>query len=1119
MKKKVLFLLMANVVIIVMIAFGLNIFFNKDSNGFEINDAEGSLWLESVGNDLVGKSSSLTNSDGIDLVIPEGTTEIARNAYKDRTDIKSVTIPNSVTSIGWYAFQGCTNLTSIIIPSSVTSIGSGAFKECTSLVDVTISDGVEEISTQVFMGCTSLESIIIPSSVTEIGTDTFSGCTSLKSIEVAEDNSNYKSIDGNLYNKKVTQLKQYAIGKSDTTFSIPSGVTSISLFAFLGCTNLTNITIPNTVTNINNCAFEGCTNLTNIIIPDSVTLIEAGAFANCTSLTKIVIPKSVTSLGSGAFRDCTNIKKILIRNGNMSIDRDSFSGLTNAKIFIEANETDVYWDIQYGEDSEYPGSPSWRNGNEVYFIGGWIETSFYDQNGKLIFTDYFSTTDTITTPTPSDYTEGCYTYTFVGWDINDDGIVDTLPETSTDNITAKAVYSKSLTNVTHHDKVNPTCTTKGNIEYWTCETCGKNYLDKDGTTEVTNTTIDELKHNYEFSKIEWTNFTAKAIYVCSNDSTHTESHDCEITSEVINKATCVATGTRRYTATYSGHTDTIDEVLAIDPNNHSYLEPTYEWSMDNLTCTAKRVCSHDESHIEEEVSNSVKEITQNRTCTLDELSKYTVTFTNTAFTLQIKEDVVTNTKLGHNYEFSKIEWTNFTAKAIYVCSNDSNHTVSHDCEVTSEVINKATCVASGIMRYTATYSGHTDTIDEVLAINPNNHNLTHHDKVNETCTTKGNIEYYSCSLCNKNYSDKETTTEVSSIIINELNHNYVFNRIEWNDITAKAIYVCINDSNHTVSHDCEVTSEVINKATCVASGLRRYTATYSGNKDTKDETLAIDSSNHNLTHHYKVNETCTTKGNIEYYSCSLCNKNYSDEKGTKEVSSITINELNHNYVFSKIEWNGFTAKAIYVCSNDSNHTESHDCEVTSEVINKATCVATGLRRYTATYSGNKDTIDEVLAIDPNNHNLTHHDGLDATCTAKGSIEYYSCSLCNKNYSDKECTTEVTDITIDALGHNYSTVWSSDKDHHFHECSRCHVRSEEESHIWDSGVVTKEATTKEEGKKTYTCKTCNETKEETIPVKSGGCKIKAISFSSVILGLIALVAVLVKKKGWLKKFIK
>lgn len=36
------------------------------------------------------------------------------------------------------------------------------------------------------------------------------------------------------------------------------------------------------------------------------------------------------------------------------------------------------------------------------------------------------------------------------------------------------------------------------------------------------------------------------------------------------------------------------------------------------------------------------------------------------------------------------------------------------------------------------------------------------------------------------------------------------------------------------------------------------------------------------------------------------------------------------------------------------------------------------------------------------------------------------------------------------------------------------------HSWDSGVVTKEATTEEEGTKTYTCTVCGETKTETIP---------------------------------------
>ena len=39
------------------------------------------------------------------------------------------------------------------------------------------------------------------------------------------------------------------------------------------------------------------------------------------------------------------------------------------------------------------------------------------------------------------------------------------------------------------------------------------------------------------------------------------------------------------------------------------------------------------------------------------------------------------------------------------------------------------------------------------------------------------------------------------------------------------------------------------------------------------------------------------------------------------------------------------------------------------------------------------------------------------------------------------------------------------------------------HTWDNGVITKEATETEEGIKTYTCKTCGETKTEKIPVAS------------------------------------
>ena len=43
-----------------------------------------------------------------------------------------------------------------------------------------------------------------------------------------------------------------------------------------------------------------------------------------------------------------------------------------------------------------------------------------------------------------------------------------------------------------------------------------------------------------------------------------------------------------------------------------------------------------------------------------------------------------------------------------------------------------------------------------------------------------------------------------------------------------------------------------------------------------------------MTHHEAVEAGCTVNGNIEYWSCSRCNLNFSDEAGTKEVASVTL---------------------------------------------------------------------------------------------------------------------------------------------------------------------------------------------------------------------------------------
>ena len=222
-------------------------------------------------------------------------TSIGCQAFADCDSLTSVTIPDSVTSIGESAFEGCENITSITIPESVTTIGEMAFYECTNLTSITIPDSVTSIGGRAFFWCKNLTSITIPNSVTSIGDGAFGSCSSLTSIVVDENNQNYKSIDGNLYSKDGSTLIQYAIGKTDTTFTIPDGVTSIGYGAFAWCKNLTSITTPDSVTSIGDYAFFWCENLTSIAIPDSVTTIREDAFSECEYLTIYCEAKSKPS--------------------------------------------------------------------------------------------------------------------------------------------------------------------------------------------------------------------------------------------------------------------------------------------------------------------------------------------------------------------------------------------------------------------------------------------------------------------------------------------------------------------------------------------------------------------------------------------------------------------------------------------------------------------------------------------------------------------------------------------------------------------------------------------------------------------------------------------------------
>ena len=123
------------------------------------------------------------------------------------------------------------------------------------------------------------------------------------------------------------------------------------------------------------------------------------------------------------------------------------------------------------------------------------------------------------------------------------------------------------------------------------------------------------------------------------------------------------------------------------------------------------------------------------------------------------------------------------------------------------------------------------------------HNLTKVDAVSATCTTDGNVEYYTCDGCEELFSDAEGTTTIlaSAIVVAKTGHNLT--------AVPEVPATCTEDGV---------------KAYWTCSGCDVLFADPMGMTTTKLEQLVIPAS-HNIEHHDAVAATCTTAGNIEYW--------------------------------------------------------------------------------------------------------------------------------------------------------------------------------------------------------------------------------------------------------------
>lgn len=316
--------------------------------------------------------------------------------------------------------------------------------------------------------------------------------------------------------------------------------------------------------------------------------------------------------------------------------------------------------------------------------------------------------------------------------------------------------------------------------------------------------------------------------------------------------------------------------------------------------------------------------------------------------------------------------------------------------------------------------------------------------------------------------------------------------------------------------------KVTKEATCSETGVKTHTCTRCGG--TKNE--EIPKTKHDYEEHVETPATCTSRG-VSYYVCKNCGLTTS-KKQTPATGHI------HTEVRNKKD-------ATYTDDGYTGDTYCKDCgkkRETGTVIPKLvekehdygewvldqapTCKKYGVRHRICKNCGDR----EVDVLDKVDHTWELVSTIPATCTV-GEIQHYKCSVCGetkdvtlsnplgehswdngkvtkeatctedgeKTYTCTVCNTTKTEV-IPATGHQHKEVRNAKKaicteDGYTGDtyCTDCNTKLESGTvvnklgHTWDNGVITKEATETEEGVKTYTCKTCGETKTEKIPVTS------------------------------------
>lgn len=235
----------------------------------------------------------------------------------------------------------------------------------------------------------------------------------------------------------------------------------------------------------------------------------------------------------------------------------------------------------------------------------------------------------------------------------------------------------------------------------------------------------------------------------------------------------------------------------------------------------------------------------------------------------------------------------------------------------------------------------------------------------------------------------------------------------------------LKDVGHIMKHHPRV------EATCTASGNIEYWHCTRCRLDFTDEKgenyiadTTIPAKGHSLVHVEAKAPKCTEEGNVEHWHCDMCRKNFKDKEGSVELEDVMTSALGHDW---STEWSKDETQHWHNCTRCSatDNVAEHDMAVISH--KDATEDEAGYIAYKCSVCGfeRKDTIPPI------NHNWVEISKKEPTCLEEGYIDY-RCSDCGKEYREVLAKVPHSTTHVEAV----AATCTEPGNHEYWYCSKC-----------------------------------------------------------------------------------